>query len=70
MSTARTQTIQALEEIIAGTPVILNAAISLNQLIRERRLPLPQFDLPAIWQTQRAAEAMLLEMELRAPVAA
>lgn len=66
MSTARTKTINALENVIAESAVLLNKALVLNLLIRSAGLPLPQLDVTALYQTQSFAEAMLLEMELRA----
>ena len=70
MTTARTQTILALERVIAESKVLLDKAISLNNLVREKRLPIPPLELPAIWTLQQRAEVMLLEMELRAGVTA
>jgi hypothetical protein len=66
MTTARSQTILALETVIADSAHLLNEAIAINAFIRSHRLPLPQFDLAAIHSMQMRAEVMLLEMELRA----
>ncbi len=70
MTTARSETINALENVIAESKVLLDKAIVLNLLIREKRLPVPQIDITAIWKTQEAAEVMLMQMELRAAVTA
>jgi hypothetical protein len=70
MTTARTETINALENVIAESAALLDKAIVLNVLIRSKRLPLPLINLPAIYKTQEAAEVMLKEFELRAMAAA
>jgi hypothetical protein len=70
MTTTRTETILALETVAADSAALLDQAIAINQFVRAHRLPLGQFDLAAIHSMQMRAEVMLLEMELRATVAA
>lgn len=70
MSTVRTETINALENVIYEAKVILDKSLVLNLLIRERKLPIEKIDVTAVYRVQQAAEVMLREMELRAGVAA
>jgi hypothetical protein len=70
MTKSRSDTIQALERVIGKTKVLLDEAIAVNQLIREKRLSIRQLDLAAIYGTQETAEMLLKEIELRAVRAA
>lgn len=69
-SKSRSDTIQALERVIGKTKVLLDEAIGVNTLIREKRLSIRQIDLVAIYSTQETAEMLLKEIELRAVRAA
>jgi len=68
VSTTRTKTILALEQVRDECRAMLDQAIRVNEMIRGLHLPVLPLDLPAIWKTQEAAECMLREMELRAGI--
>lgn len=66
----RAETIVALEKLVADSRTLLDDVRKVNDAIRESKLPITGIDVMGVWDCQRSAETMLLEMRLRAAAAA
>ncbi len=66
MSTLRSQTIEALEKLARDAAAAVCQALAINESIRASKLPIPLIDPMPIFNVQRAAEVMLVEMQLKA----